>query len=167
MNYSGHRAKCLLEVVPERACQAHHSAVEQFACSEAATQSPIDPAARPEQLEFGATEFVAVGHLSLEQELVQLEAIQVVLEAAEGKQRKGLGGQDFASAAHHYSCQRKVLQAGLRVARSQWEVHLRLAVVLRYHSAHQAYYSDYPVLAGQHLTEQQGSALPCSPGQQV
>jgi hypothetical protein len=59
------------------------------------------------------------GHLNLEQEWEQLEAIQVVLEAATRKQHKDSARQDFVSAALHYSFQRKVLQAGLRVARSQ------------------------------------------------
>jgi hypothetical protein len=166
MNYSD-QAKRLLELILETAYLEHQSVVEQSACSEVATQLPIGLVARPEQLESAAIGSVAVGHLSLEWQQVQLVAIQVVLEAAEEKQRKDSVGQDFASAAHHYSCQRKVLQAGLRVARSQWEVHLRLAVLLRCHSAHPAYYSDYPDLAGQYLVEHQGSALPCLPEQRV
>lgn len=162
MNYSD-QAKRLLEVILETAYLEHQSAAVQSACLEVAMQLPIDLEAHPEQLESAAIGVVAVGHLSLGQRQVQLVAIQVVLEAAEGKQRMDATGQDLASAAHHYSCQRKELQAGLRVARSQGEVHLRLAVVLRCHSAHRAYYSDYPDLAGQHLPEHQGSALPYSP----
>jgi hypothetical protein len=164
MNYSD-LAKCLLGVVLEMAYQEHQSAVEQSAYSRAAMQLPIDLVARPGQLESATIEFVAAGHLIREQEQVQLVAIQVVLEAAGEKQRTGLAGQDSGSAAHHYSCQQKLLQAGLRVARSQWEVHLRLAVMLGCHSAHQAYYSDYPVLADQQSAERQDSVLPYSPKQ--
>jgi hypothetical protein len=82
MNYSD-QAKRLLELILGMGCLEHRSVAVQSAYSAVAAQLPIDQVVHPEQLESAAIEFVAVGHLSLEQQQVQLVAIQVVLEVVE------------------------------------------------------------------------------------